>query len=347
MSSNWGTRIRIQIFGQSHAELLGVVMEGLPAGFALDMAQIQEFLKRRQGGQNAWSTPRAETDEPRIVCGLVQGKTCGAPLTAVFENRNAQSSDYDKLRDIPRPSHADYNAFVKYGGANDARGGGHFSGRMTLPLCFAGAVCLQLLAQEGIEISAQVVQVGDITGDCLSEAMTDAIAQAATEGDSLGGIIGCTVRGLPQGLGEPIFDGIENRIASIVFGIPAVRGIEFGAGFAAAAMRGSEHNDPYAIENGRVRPLTNHAGGVLGGIATGEPLLFRTAFKPTPSIDREQDSVNIKTGENVKLTIGGRHDPCIVPRAVPCVEAAAAIAVLDSTFAPTRRCEDGGRNITS
>ncbi|MCL2694935.1 MAG: chorismate synthase [Clostridiales bacterium] len=329
MSSSFGTNFKVQVFGQSHSEMLGAVIDGLPAGFAPDMERIQTFLKRRQGGQNAWSTLRAEADIPRIVSGLSEGRTCGAPLCVLFENKDAKSADYEPLRFIPRPSHADCNAHVKYGGAADPRGGGHFSGRLTLPLCFAGALCLQILEGRGIRAQANAIQIGAVKGQALNQEMLDAIAAAAAEGDSLGGIIECTVTGLPQGLGEPMFDGLENRIAAAVFAIPAVRGIEFGAGFAAAAMRGSQHNDPYGRQDGQVRPLTNHAGGVLGGIATGLPLIFRAAIKPTPSIAKEQDSVNLQTGENVKLCIGGRHDPCIVPRALPCVETAAAIAILD------------------
>lgn len=330
--------------------MLGVVIDGLPAGHTLDMDKINAFLARRKGGQNAYSTKRVETDTPHVVSGLYEGKTCGAPLCAVFENSDTRSGDYEQQRYIPRPSHADYNALVKYGGAGDIRGGGHFSGRLTLPLCFAGAVCMQLLEAKGIYIGAHIEQIADIHDtryDALyvrkedfacdgfpandasaAQAMIEVMTKAAKEGDSLGGVIECAVVGLPQGWGEPMFDGLENKIASVIFGIPAVKGIEFGAGFAAAKMKGSEHNDAYCYEGQKVRTKTNHAGGILGGISTGAPLLFRAAFKPTPSIALEQDSVDLRTGQNTKLVIKGRHDPCIVPRAVPCVQAAAAIALM-------------------
>ena len=351
LSSNFGAKIKIQIFGQSHSELLGVVIDGLEANQEIDIHGINAFLQRRRGGLNAFSTKRAEADVPKIVSGIVDGKTCGAPLCAVFENADACSADYERLRFIPRPSHADYNAFVKYGGANDIRGGGHFSGRLTLPLCFAGAVCKQLLSRRHIHIGAHIRQIGGIcdapynpvnlrvhdlsyagfpvNDAAAGEEMIEAMTAIAKAGDSIGGIIECAVLGLPQGMGEPMFDGLENRISAAVFSIPAVKGIEFGAGFSAAGMRGSEHNDEYFIEDGRISCKTNNSGGIAGGISTGMPLIFRVVVKPTPSIFKEQNSVNIKTMEEVKLQISGRHDPCIVPRAVPCVEAAAAIAIID------------------
>ena len=351
MSSSFGDRIMVQIFGQSHSEMLGVVMDGLPAGFEIDSEKIQSFLDRRKGGQNVYSTKRSESDMPRIVSGVVDGKTCGAPLCAVFENRDVKSADYEQLRDVPRPSHADLNAFVKYSGANDIRGGGHFSGRLTLPLCFAGAVCIQILEKWGIKIGAHIQQISDICDTrydpvhvceanlvytafptnsmSAGQEMINAMTTAAGEGDSLGGIIECAALGMPQGVGEPMFDGLENRIAAAVFAIPAVKGVEFGAGFSAATASGSRFNDEYIFEGGRVKTKTNNSGGILGGISTGMPVIFRAAIKPTPSIAKAQNSVNIRTGEEIKLEITGRHDPCIVPRAVPCVEAAAAIAILD------------------
>ena len=351
MSSSFGSKIKIQIFGQSHSELLGVVIDNLPANRELDIHEINAFLQRRRGGQNAFSTKRAEGDIPKIVSGIVDGKTCGAPLCAVFENTDVRSADYEQFRFVPRPSHADYNAFVKYGGANDIRGGGHFSGRLTLPLCFAGAVCKQLLSKRQIYIGAHIERIGDICDTLydpvnigvhdihhaefpvndarIGEKMMEAITNAAEAGDSIGGIIECAVLGLPQGVGEPIFDGLENKISMALFSVPAIKGIEFGSGFAAAGMCGSEHNDEYYVEEGRIRHKTNHAGGILGGLSTGMPLIFRVAVKPTPSIFKEQNSVNMKTLQNVKLQIKGRHDPCIVPRAVPCIEAAAAIAIID------------------
>jgi len=351
LSSSFGSKIRIQIFGQSHSEQLGVVIDGLPANHELDIRAINAFLQRRRGGQSHFSTKRAEDDIPKIVSGIVDGKTCGAPLCAVFENTDISSADYEGFRFIPRPSHADYNAFVKYGGANDIRGGGHFSGRLTLPLCFAGAVCKQLLSKRQIYIGAHIARIADIhdtpydpvnisardityTGFPVNDAaagekMIGIMNDTAEAGDSIGGIIECAVVGLPQSIGEPMFDGLENRISAAVFAVPAIRGIEFGAGFAAAGMMGSEHNDEYCIEDGSIKHKTNHAGGVLGGLSTGMPLVFRVAIKPTPSIFKEQNSVNIKTMRDVKLQIKGRHDSCIVPRAVPCIEAAAAIAIID------------------
>ena len=280
--------------------------------------------------------------------------TTGSPLCAVIENQNVRSGDYSALADTPRPAHADYPARVKYGGFEDARGGGHFSGRLTAPLCAAGAVCMQILARRGVRIGAHIAAVGGVTDtpfdpvglsdeqlflaasrafpvldEAAGEKMQEEIAAAAAEKDSVGGIVECGVIGLPAGLGGPLFGGIENRISAAIFGIGAVRGIEFGAGFAAAAMRGSAHNDAYCIENGAVRTVSNRHGGVLGGMTTGMPLLFRVAFKPTPSIGQEQQTVNLKTMKEETIAVAGRHDPCIVPRAVPCVEAAAAIVMLD------------------
>ena len=352
MSSNYGKNIQIQIFGQSHSEAVGVVIDGLPAGKVLDLERIAAFLARRRGGQNAYSTKRSERDLPNIVSGLVDSKTCGAPLCAFFENADTKSGDYALFREQPRPSHADFNAHVKYKGANDIRGGGHFSGRLTLPLCFAGAVCLQFLEEQNIFVGAHIAAIAGIfdtpfdpcavtkstfsydgfsvCDPAAGELMQAAIVEAAQTGDSVGGVVECAIIGLPQGVGEPMFDGLENKIAQIVFGIPAVKGVEFGAGFASACMRGSVNNDAYQFHtDGIVTSKTNHAGGIVGGISTGMPIIFRAAFKPTPSIARPQQTVNLRTGENAELIIGGRHDPCIVPRAVPCVEAAAAIAVFD------------------
>jgi len=281
-------------------------------------------------GQGKHTTERREADEPEFLSGLVDGVTCGAPLTAVIRNTDTRPSDYDRLWDIPRPSHADYTAYIKYGETRDVRGGGPFSGRLTAPLCVAGGIFLQLLKREGINIAAHIVQIGGIAD---SEQMPAAIEEARQAGDSLGGIIECAAVGVPAGIGEPMFDGIENRLASVIFGIPAVKGIEFGNGFAAAGLRGSENNDAFFMSGGSVKTRTNNHGGILGGITSGMPITFRVAFKPTPSISMEQDSVSLSKKENVKLTITGRHDPCIVPRAVPCVEAAAAVAIYDVLLA--------------
>lgn len=354
MSSSIGSKIKIQLFGQSHSEGLGVVIDGLPPNEVIDLEKINCFLKRRQGGNNSYSTERKEADNPTILSGIVDNKTCGAPLCAIFENGNIKSGDYDELRVIPRPSHADLNAYLKYDGANDVRGGGHFSGRLTLPLCFAGAVCAQILERRGIKVGAHVASIGDIddakfsptdiTQECLDcilkasfpvlaqgrgEEMISLMEKTAKTGDSVGGVIECAIIGAPQGLGEPIFDGLENKLSAMLFGIPAIRGVEFGEGFIAARMTGSAHNDEYFYEDGKIRTKTNHAGGIIGGISTGEPIIFRAAIKPTPSIASQQASVNLQTKQNQLLIIKGRHDPCIVPRAVPCIEAAAAIVILD------------------
>ena len=356
MSSCYGTLLRLSIFGQSHSAAIGMSLDGLPAGEAINLDALQAFLDRRAPGRNAWSTARKESDVPEFLSGLVDGVTCGAPLSAILRNADTRSRDYDPLRDLPRPSHADYTAQVKYRGHQDVAGGGHFSGRLTAPLCVAGGVCLQLLAHRGIHIGAKIVRIGGVTAPGFdpvgvtaadlaaasaaafppeaAAAMEAEIAAARAAGDSVGGVVECAAVGLPAGLGDPMFDGLENRIAAVVYGIPAVRGIEFGAGFAAAAMRGSEHNDPFTCREGQVVTETNRHGGVLGGISSGMPLLFRVAFKPTPSIAQPQQSVSLARGETAELTIQGRHDPCIVPRAVPVVEAAAALALMDAWLAP-------------
>lgn len=355
MSSNFGEKVKITIFGQSHSEAIGVVIDGLPVGEAIDMEQVQQFMERRAPGRNAYSTPRKEGDVPRVVSGLFEGKTCGAPICAIIENTNTRSKDYDKLKDLPRPGHADFTAWVKYDGYNDHRGGGHFSGRLTAPLCFAGAVCKQILERKGIHVGAHILSIKGVKDipfdevhvdaealqkvtakafpvqeDAAGEAMQAAIAAAKEKGDSVGGIIECAVTGLPVGVGEPMFDGLESRLAAAVFAIPAVKGVEFGAGFGVADLFGSENNDDFIYQaDGTVETKTNNHGGSLGGISSGMPLVFRAAFKPTPSISREQDTISISKRENDKLAVVGRHDPCIVPRAVPCVEAAAAVAILD------------------
>lgn len=350
MSSSYGENLRLTIFGQSHSAAVGMTLEGLPAGVTIDMEKLRAFLARRAPGQNAWSTARKEADLPEFLSGLRGDVTCGAPLTAIIRNTDTRSSDYAPFAVTPRPGHADYTASVKYHGFQDPAGGGHFSGRLTAPLCIAGGVCLQILEGLGVRVVSRIAMIGGIKdrGELLAstagnafpvvdkergEQMQAAIAKAKAEGDSLGGIVECAVLGLPAGLGDPMFDGMENRIASLVFGIPAVKGLEFGAGFAVASMRGSENNDPFTVEDGEITTVTNHCGGILGGITTGMPLVFRAAFKPTPSIAREQQSVDLNTMETARLSVGGRHDPCIVPRAVPVMEAAAALAVYDAWLA--------------
>lgn len=347
MSSSYGKNLTVTIFGQSHSAAIGVTMDGFPAGFPVDMEVLGRFLARRAPGGGPLATPRKEADAPEFLCGLVNNITCGAPLTAVIRNTNVRPQDYAALQSVPRPGHADYTANVRYGGHQDASGGGHFSGRLTAPLCIAGGVCMQLLEHEGISIRARILSIGHATdsapfdapvaekpfpavSDDAAAAMQAEIAQAKADGDSVGGVVECVVEGLPAGIGEPMFGGLENLIARAVFAIPAIKGVEFGAGFAAARLRGSEHNDAFRVQDGRIVTETNRCGGILGGISTGMPVVFRAAFKPTPSISRQQDSVSLSRMENTTLVIHGRHDPCIVPRAVPCVEAAAAIAVLDA-----------------
>lgn len=349
-----GNKLRVTVFGQSHAPAIGCVIDGLPAGFAPDMERVAAFMARRAPGQNAWSTPRKESDAPEILSGLVDGRTCGAPVAMVIHNTNQHSKDYSGLKRTPRPSHADYTAMIKYGDDYDVRGGGQFSGRLTAPLCFAGALALQLLEQKGIVIAAHIDRIAGVCDDSpdfagvgreelaavLEKAfpvfnddagmkMRQAIEEARVDTDSVGGVIRCFAVGLPAGIGEPMFGGVENRLASALFGIPAVRGVSFGTGFAAAGMRGSEHNDPFVMDGGRVAARANHAGGVLGGITSGMPLVVNVGIKPTASIAREQGTVDLQTKENASLVIHGRHDPCIVPRAVPVVEAVTALTLLD------------------
>lgn len=355
MASQIGQNIRISIFGQSHAPAIGVVIDGLPPGFKIDMDELGRFMSRRAPGGKAYSTKRREADIPEIVSGLSGGFTCGAPLTAIIRNNDTRSADYSNLKDIPRPGHADYTAQIKYKGFQDVAGGGHFSGRMTAPLCIAGGICLQLLKKEQVTIAAHIAAIGTVRDTMFDAAavntqvlenllqndfpvldeqsgkdMLQDVEKARLDSDSLGGVIECALVGLPAGLGEPMFDGMENRIAGIVFGIPAVKGIEFGSGFSGAERRGSDNNDSFYFDNGLVKTRSNNHGGILGGITSGMPIVFRAAIKPTPSIAKEQDSVSLSSGVDTKLVISGRHDPCIVPRAVPCIEAAAAIAVFDA-----------------
>ena len=332
MSNRFGNAFSFTIFGQSHAPAIGVTVEGLPAGFAPDMEKLSAFLARRAPG-GRYATARKEPDLPEFVAGLVEGCTCGAPVTAIIRNTNTRSADYDYMRHIPRPGHADFTAMVKYGEHRDHSGGGQFSGRLTAPLCIAGGLALQLLEKRGIAVAAKILRIG---GETEEEKMFALIDRVREEGDSVGGVIECTVEGLPAGVGEPMFGGLENRIAQAVFGIPAVKGIEFGAGFAAAELLGSQCNDPFRMEGERVVTDGNCHGGILGGISSGMPLVFRVAIKPTPSIAKEQRSVDLQSGAETMLQIRGRHDPCIVPRAVPCVEAAAAAAIYDAILESER-----------
>lgn len=355
MSSKFGHSIQISIFGQSHSEAIGVVIDGLPAGEEIDMQQVQAFMKRRAPGQHKYATTRKEADIPEILSGLFEGKTCGAPLCAVIHNTNAHSKDYSNLVKTPRPGHADYTAAIKYRGFQDYRGGGHFSGRLTAPLCFAGAVCMQILERKGITIGAHILSVKhvqdkpfdavEITAQDLQEVtkkvfptldeeagrkMQELIEDVRLAQDSVGGVIEAAAVGLPVGIGEPMFDGLESHLASILYAIPAVKGLEFGEGFGAAMLYGSENNDPFYYDtSGVVQTKTNHHGGSLGGISSGMPLTMRIALKPTPSISQEQQTIGLESGKDETVRVIGRHDPCIVPRAVPCVEAAIAVALLD------------------
>ncbi len=366
MSSTFGTALRVTVFGQSHSEAIGCVIEGLPSGVRIDPEALAAFMARRAPGRNRWSTPRKEADEVRIVSGINErGETSGTPLAALIANTNVRSGDYDELRRIPRPGHADFAAQTKWHGVQDVRGGGHFSARLTAPLCVAGGIALQFLGHRGVRIAAHVAQVGDIRDvpfDALrlnpqaqahlsaqiqslaqaqptgfpaisaeaSERMAARIEEARKQGDSVGGMVECVATGLPAGIGGPRYDGIQGIIARIVFGIPAVKGLEFGAGFAVAGMRGSANNDPFEMRDGKPVPVTNNAGGTLGGISSGAPIVFRMAVKPTPSIASAQRSVDLTTGQNATLEVRGRHDPCVAPRAVPIAEAAMALALLDA-----------------
>ncbi len=353
MSSEFGTLLRVSVFGQSHGRAIGVVIDGLPAGERIDTAELQAFLDRRKPGKSPLSTARRESDAPEFLSGLRDGVTCGSPLCAVICNADQHSSDYAALADTPRPSHADFAARMKWGDAVDLRGGGHFSGRLTAPLCIAGGIAGQILARRGIFVGAHLASVGaaedeafplrptaelfsalaakpfPTLSDAAGEQMQREILAAREALDSVGGSIECAAIGLPAGLGEPMFGGVENRLAAALFGIPAVKGVEFGAGFAAAKLRGSAHNDAFRVEDGAVVTTTNRAGGILGGITTGMPLTLRVAVKPTPSIAREQQTVSLSRMEDTALSITGRHDPCIAHRAVPVVEAVTACVLLD------------------
>ncbi len=353
MSSEIGKALKISVFGQSHGRAIGVVVDGLPAGLRIDEAALYAFMSRRKPGTSRLSTQRREDDRPVFLSGLVDGVTAGSPLCAVIENTDARSGDYADFTDLPRPSHADYTAKMRYGEAVDMRGSGHFSGRLTAPLCIAGGVAKQILERENIYVGAHLLSVENerdesfpllptpalfaqvaakpipVIDDEAGARMAAAVEAARSEADSVGGVIECAVLGLPAGLGSPLFDGMENRLAAALFGVPAVKGVEFGAGFEAAKMRGSRHNDPYTVEHGRILTAKNDAGGIAGGITTGMPVVFRCAMKPTPSIGKPQRSVRLSTMEPEELTVKGRHDPCVAIRAVPVIEAVAAFTILD------------------
>ena len=354
MSNEWGRHFQLSIFGESHGPAIGIVLSGLPAGFALDLDAIAFELSRRAPGRSNLSTPRREEDFPEILSGFFEGKTTGAPLCAILRNRDTRSRDYSLLRDLPRPGHADYTAQMRYCGFQDYRVGGHFSGRITAPLVFAGAVAKQILRAQGIEISARIASIRGIHDAPLeplrlsdearaalcacelptidpeaAEKMREAILCAKREGDSVGGVIECWATGVPAGTGNPFFDSLESDLAHVLFSIPAIKGVEFGLGFEAAERLGSEVNDAFCLKDGEIACETNFSGGVQGGIANGMPLLFRVAVRPTPSIAKKQKTVSLSRKEETEISVPGRHDPCIVPRAVPVVEAACAIVLYD------------------
>lgn len=354
MSSVWGNYVKISIFGESHGKSIGVVIDGLPAGEKIDFEEIYNQLKRRAPGQDHSSTTRKEDDIPEFISGILNGYTTGTPICAIINNTNIRSQDYKNILSAIRPGHADYTGNIKYKGFNDARGGGHFSGRLTAPLTLAGAICKQILLRRGVDIFAHIYSIANIKdkpfkptnidkniAKRLSESkfplmdgnlepiMRTLIDEVKLYQDSVGGIIECAITGLKAGIGSPIFGGIENYISSIIFGIPAVKGIEFGNGFNCTYLKGSENNDPFIIENEKIKTATNNHGGILGGISSGMPVIFRVAIKPTPSISKEQKTIDIVQNSQTNLSIKGRHDPCIVPRAVPVVESATAIAIIN------------------
>ena len=360
MSSTYGEKLKLSIFGQSHGPAIGMTLDNIPAGLPVDFEKLQLFLNRRAPGNADYATARKEADKPEFLSGIVDGYTCGAPIAAIIHNTNTRSGDYSNLRDCPRPGHADYTAQIKYGGYQDVAGGGHFSGRLTAPLCIAGGLCKQWLENMGIRIASHIVSIGGILNDPglrldwvnpdlnaipsdfpvidkdAAVKMKQAIADAKADGDSVGGRIECIATGIPAGIGEPMFGGMESKIAQIIYGIPAIKGLSFGSGFAGTNLRGSENNDEYYVAGEQIKTKSNFAGGILGGITNGMPLVFEVAVKPTPSISRAQQSVSMSLMQERELAIKGRHDPCIVPRAVPVVEAAAAIAIYDAILMNTK-----------
>ena len=354
MSSTYGDKIKISVFGESHGNGIGVVIDGLPAGVKIDMDKVLVQMARRAPGKDKTATPRLEKDFPKVLSGMLNDTLTGAPLCAVIENTNTKSGDYSNLLACPRPGHSDYTAFVKYNASNDIRGGGHFSGRLTAPIVFAGAICRQILENRGIKISAHINNIGTaydesfnpvciddeliekltnssfaVIDDSVEEKMRAQVEEARLELDSIGGSIECAVTGIDAGFGEPMFDGVEGVIAKAVFGIPAIKGIEFGKGFELSKMRGSQANDAFRYKDGKIVTETNNCGGILGGITNGMPIVFKACVKPTPSISQKQNTVDLQKKENAELEIHGRHDPCIVPRAVPVIEAVTAIAIIN------------------
>ncbi|MGL4773500.1 MAG: chorismate synthase [Clostridium sp.] len=354
MSGVWGNNLQVSIFGESHGNAIGINITGLPSGIEIDMDEILFEMGRRAPGKSNLSTARKEADTPEVLSGIFEGKTTGAPLCAIIRNGDQRSRDYGKLKDLMRPGHSDYPATIRYSGFNDYRGGGHFSGRITAPLVFAGAVCKQILNKKGIKIGAHISSIGGINDERfnpiniegnlldelknqelplvnpkLEEKMRHSILQAKMDGDSRGGTIECAVVGLEAGIGDPFFHSVESTLASLLFSVPAVKGVEFGKGFEMSTLLGSQCVDSYYYEGEEIKTKNNNNGGILGGISNGMPVIFNVAIKPTASIIKEQDTIDIKEKTASKLVIEGRHDPCIVTRAVPVIEAVAAIGILE------------------
>ena len=354
MSGIWGNKLKVSIFGESHGAGIGITIDGLPSGVEIDIDKVLNEMARRAPGKSKISTARKEGDKPEILSGFFEGKTTGTPLCAVIRNSDQHSKDYGKLKDLMRPGHADYPGFIRYNGFNDYRGGGHFSGRITAPLVFAGAVCKQILDSRGINVGAHIKSIGktydkgfdevEITKELLEnlkanelpllcpeneEAMRNTILEARSDLDSVGGTIECTVIGIEAGIGNPFFDSVESTLAHLMFSVPAVKGIEFGKGFEMSELRGSQCNDEYYYDGDKVKTYTNNNGGITGGITNGMPILFKVGIKPTPSIAKNQRTIDISEKKESELAIKGRHDPCIVQRAVPVIEAVTAIGILD------------------
>ncbi len=354
MSGMWGNKLKVSIFGESHGVGIGITIDGLPSGIEIDIEEVMKEMARRAPGKSNLSTARKEADKPEILSGFFEGKTTGTPLCAVIRNSDMRSKDYGKLKDLMRPGHADYPGFVRYNGFNDYRGGGSFSGRITAPLVFAGAVCKQVLQGQGISIGAHVKSIGNVEDKSFydveldkellealkikelpllvpekEEEMRNTILEAKKEQDSVGGTIECTVLGINPGIGNPFFDSVESTLAHLMFSVPAVKGIEFGKGFEMSKRRGSKCNDEYYYDGDQVKTYTNNNGGITGGITNGMPILFKVGIKPTPSISKSQRTIDIAEKKDADLVIEGRHDPCIVQRAVPVIEAVTAIGILD------------------
>lgn len=354
MSGVWGNKIKLSIFGESHGKAIGINIDGLPAGTELDIDYINREMARRAPGKSELSTTRAEEDKYEILSGYFNGRTTGTPLCAVIYNTDQHSKDYEKTKNLMRPSHGDYTGFIKYDGFNDYRGGGHFSGRITAPLVFAGAVCRQILESRNIIIGSHIKSIGSIQDEYfhmtgissdlikslnassfpvldkeIENDMKEIIINARNEKDSVGGTIETAAINLPAGLGDPFFDSVESTLSHLLFSVPGVKGVEFGAGFGITSMKGSEANDEYYMDGDSIKTSSNNNGGINGGITNGMPLILRAAIKPTPSIGKAQKTVDISKKENAVIEIKGRHDPCIVPRALPVIEAVTAIGILD------------------